>query len=62
MGSKKYDYIIADKNIIPESHFKFYTESIIYMPETYQPFTPKHFDIKNKRSYYGLPENGFILE
>ncbi len=61
MGTKKYDYIIADKNIIPETHFKFYSESIIHMPETYQPFTPKPFDIKHNRSDYGLPDNGFIL-
>ena len=59
MGSKKYDYIIADKNIIPESHFKFYTESIL-MPENLS-IPPKQFDIKNNRSLYGLPENGFIL-
>ena len=61
MGTKKYNYLIADKNIIPKSHFKYYTERIIYMPETYQPFTPKQFNIKNTRSDYGLPENGFIL-
>ena len=31
MGSKTYDYIIADQNIIPESHKKNYTEDVLYM-------------------------------
>ena len=61
MGTEKYDYIIADKNIIPENHLDYYFENVIYMPETYQPFTPKHFDIKNNRSEFGLPEDAFIL-
>ena len=61
MGTETYDYVIADKNIIPESHFKHYSEKILYMPETYQPFTPQQFDIRNSRSEFNLPENGFIL-
>jgi predicted O-linked N-acetylglucosamine transferase (SPINDLY family) len=31
------------------------------MPEIYQPFSPKNFEIKNNRTDYGLPENAFIL-
>jgi len=61
MGTKKYDYIIADKNIIPKDHFKYYHERVIHMPEIYQPFSPKNFEIKNNRTDYGLPENAFIL-
>ena len=61
MGTEKYDYIIADKNIIPEAHFKYYSEKILHMPETYQPFTPQQFNIKKNRSEFNLPENGFIL-
>ena len=33
MGTTKYNYIIADKNIIPQDQKKFYTENVIYMPE-----------------------------
>ena len=61
MGTKKYDYIIADKYIIPTEHSDFYSEKIIYMPETYQPHTPKEFNINIKRSDYDLPEKKFIL-
>ena len=61
MGTEKYDYIIADKNIIPKNHFKHYSEKILHMPEIYQPFTPQQFIIRNSRSEFSLPEKGFIL-
>ena len=61
MGTENYDYIIADKHIIPKSHFKHYSEKILHMPETYQPFTPLKFTLGKSRSEFKLPENGFIL-
>ncbi len=61
MGTKKYDYIIADKYIIPKEHSDFYCEKIIHMPETYQPHSPKSFNLNIKRTDYDLPENKFIL-
>ena len=36
-GSKSIDYIIADKTTIPIENQKFFTEKIIYLPDTYQP-------------------------
>ena len=32
MGSDYYDYIIADKTLIPETHKKYYCEDILYLP------------------------------
>ena len=32
MGSNYYDYVLADKVIIPEKNKKYYTENIIYLP------------------------------
>ena len=61
MGTDKYDYIIADQNIIPKEHFDFYSEKVIYMPETYQPFSPIPFDFKIDRSEFNLPKNKLIL-
>ena len=61
MGTNKYDYILADKNIIPSNHHNFYSEKVIYMPETYQPFTPVEFKMNRKRSEFNLPENIFIM-
>ena len=61
MGTEKYKYIIADKNIISEKHFNFYSEEVIYMPDVYQPFTPKVFNMNVKKSDFDLPDNSFIL-
>ena len=61
MGTKKYDYIIADQNIIPENNFNFYSEKVIYMPEIYQPFSPHAFDLNIERAEFNLPENVFIM-
>ena len=34
-GSNQIDYIIADKNIIPQNEKSFYTEKVIYLPKTF---------------------------
>ena len=61
MGTNKYDYIIADKNIIPKDNLNLYSEKVLYMPEVYQPFSPKIFDFKVERTEFNLPENVFIM-
>ncbi len=62
-GSKCIDYLIADKIVIPKKFQKFYSEKIIYLPDTYQPneeIKKLSFDHKSKSSV-GLPENKFIF-
>jgi predicted O-linked N-acetylglucosamine transferase (SPINDLY family) len=63
MGVDFIDYIIADKIVISESEQKNYTESIAYMPDTYQPNDNKRriSDIKTTRSDFNLPESGFVF-
>ena len=61
MGTESYDYIIADKYIIPPDHEEFYSEKILYLSENYQPFSPIPFETKIDRSSFNLPEDGFIL-
>ena len=61
MGSRKYDYIISDKNIIQKDDIENYTEKVLFMPEIYQPFTPQIFSMDIKRSEFDLPEDKFIL-
>ncbi|AIQ98287.1 tetratricopeptide repeat protein [Prochlorococcus sp. MIT 0801] len=34
-GSDAIDYLIADRFLIPESHQRFYSEEVIYLPNTY---------------------------
>jgi len=62
MGVDYYDYLIADKIIIPEEKKQFYKESIIYLP-SYQVNDSKRA-ISNKsftRQDFGFPENYFIF-
>ena len=61
MGSKSYDYIIADKVIIPEEHKNFYSEKVLYLKENYLPYTPLPFENGFDRKIFNLPEDCFIL-
>ena len=63
MGSKCYDYIIADKIVIPEENKKYFSEEVIYLPNCYQANQEK-IEISNKnlnKKDFGLPEDKFIF-
>ena len=63
MGANFIDYIIGDKNLIPEDKSKFYTEKIIYLPNSYQPQNDEinvSSEIPSKKEL-GLPENYFVF-
>ena len=41
------DYIIADRTVVPKEHFPFYSEQVVWLPDTYPPrimggFTSSH--------------------
>ena len=63
MGNELHDYIIVDKNIIPDKEFKNFSEKVIYLPNCYQPnqnkvkISKKHFTKKD----FNLPEGYTIL-
>ncbi len=62
-GSKNLDYIVADKILIEPDEQKFYSEKIIYLPDTYQP-NENDKKISNtlvKKETFGLPEEKFIF-
>lgn len=61
-GAPFLDYIVADRTVIPADQFQFYTEKVIYLPNSYQcndsrrrvpPTGPS-------RREAGLPETGFV--
>jgi len=62
-GTKIIDYIIADKTLIPEKMKKFYSEKIIYLPNSYQPneFEKKISNKKLSKKDFGLPDDKFIF-
>jgi len=63
IGADYYDYIIADKILIPENQKKFYSEKIIYMPHSYQPNDNKIIipELNSTKSDHGLPNNGIVF-
>tara|TARA_B110000114_G_scaffold67958_1_gene72042 strand:+ start:1701 stop:3677 length:1977 start_codon:yes stop_codon:yes gene_type:complete len=62
MGSNYYDYVVADKIIIPEKNKKYYTENIIYLPN-YQVNDSQDYSedmIFNKHDF-GIPDETFVF-
>jgi len=62
-GSKFIDYIIADKIVIPKGTRRYYSEKIIYMPDTYRPTddAAEISFIPFTRKDVGLPNNSFVF-
>ena len=63
MGAEYIDYIIADRIVIPETQYKFYTEKIVSLPNSFQP-TDRQRTISDKgftRAEVGLPQEGFVF-
>ena len=63
MGTPCIDYLIADATIIPEGHRRFYSESIVYLPDSYQPNDTRReiSDAHFSREEMGLPSAGFVF-
>ena len=63
LAAPYYDYIVADKTLIPQESQQYYTEKIIYLPHSYQVNDSKR-KISQKlftRQELGLPESGFVF-
>ena len=62
MGTQYYDYLVADKTIIPLESQQHYSEKIVYLP-SYQVNDSKREigDPDFTRSELNLPENGFVF-
>ena len=58
-GSKFVDYIVADKVIIPEQNQKYFTEKIIYLPDTYQANEDKKKPLSDQALSESLKEKGY---
>jgi predicted O-linked N-acetylglucosamine transferase (SPINDLY family) len=63
MGLPFFDYIIADKIVIPDRHRIHYAEQVVYMPHTYMPNdrTRKILPKAPSRTEAGLPTTGFVF-
>ncbi len=61
-GAPFVDYIIADRTVLPPAHFPYYTEQVVYLPNSYQCNDSRRNRPETTLSRYdaGLPETGFV--
>ena len=62
-GTDLIDYIVAHKTLIPKENQKFFSEKIIYLPDSYQPndYTKKMSKKVFTREELSLPKNAFVF-
>ncbi|MCO5066134.1 MAG: tetratricopeptide repeat protein [Rhizobiaceae bacterium] len=63
LGTDVFDYIVADRMLIPSRYRKYYDEKVLYLPHSYQPNDNlrRAADISTPRSEFGLPERGMVF-
>jgi protein O-GlcNAc transferase len=62
MGSDYYDYILADRHVIPQDHQRFYDENVVYLPDSYLPTAAVELPSQTpSRAECGLPETGIVF-
>ena len=63
MAADYIDYLIADRALIPEKYQKYYSEKIVYMPNSYQVNVSKRSVSETSllRHELGLPNTGFVF-
>ena len=67
LGAPYIDYILADRTVIPESERRYYTEQVVWLPDTYQVNDSKRPIMEDipTRAQVGLPDkrpdNGFVF-
>ena len=63
MGTEYMDYILADRHVIPENQQQFYSEKVVYLPDSYLP-TDSGIQIAERtpsREECGLPATGVVF-
>jgi protein O-GlcNAc transferase len=63
MGGSFIDYIIADRTVIPDTHRAYYTEHVVWLPDSYH-VNDNRRQISKKtptRQECGLPETAFVF-
>jgi predicted O-linked N-acetylglucosamine transferase (SPINDLY family) len=62
-GVPFFDYIIADRMVIPDENRIYYSERVVYLPDTYMPNDRNRPISENtpSRTEAGLPETGFVF-
>ena len=63
LGADYYDYILADKTVIPEDQIEFYSEKVVWLPGSFMASDSERriSEIVPSRAECGLPESGFVF-
>ncbi len=63
MGAPYVDYIIADRDLIADDQQQFYTEKVVYLPDSYQANdnTRPIAAATPSRAAWGLPDDAFVF-
>jgi len=63
MGADYFDYILADRTVIPKSEFDCYTEKVVWLPDSYQVNdSQRRISTRTPtRSECALPEAAFVF-
>jgi protein O-GlcNAc transferase len=63
MGADCIDYILADPTIIPDDHWPFYREQVVWLPDSYQANDGKRLIAERvpTRQQCALPEAAFVF-
>lgn len=62
MGKPAYDYVIADKVVIPPEFRDHFSEAVLYMPDSYQPNdSEREIAAMPSRVDFGLPEGSLVF-
>ena len=61
-GAPFIDYVVADRVVLPEDERRFYTEQVVYLPDTYQVNdNTRHIGASPTRGGAGLPKQDFVF-
>jgi protein O-GlcNAc transferase len=62
MGADYFDYILADSTVVPEDQFEFYSEKVVWLPDTYQVNDVLRTSERTPtRRECRLPESAFVF-
>lgn len=63
LGAPYIDYVLADTVVIPPEHQRFYTEKVVYLPDSYQVNDDRAPAAQRipQRADLGLPEGAFVF-
>ena len=63
MGTPHIDYLVADAMAVPRHHLEFFSESVVWLPDTLMVNDPKRVIAQRTptRQECGLPDTGFVF-